>query len=998
MMVPTGPLLSLGDEMTEVSTLAKRIHGTVRTTGANNPIVLDDPNTLLIVEKGFLDIFVVEKKGVHISNRYPFVNRLSEGMAAFGVNAIESIDEKNESVKYYFAAIPSQEARIVFGNRQAISSDEGLGIDSIIWIDDWIAELSSFLIRFSEPPPRNAQMIEADPDVEYSAGTLIAMHHDIVWVSSDSPMKFNGHYEVFLNKDEPLLPITSQTWLSLDQRTKISAVYTPTALISGKLWSSLEAFNHRVLKHGKEVWERSGEIFQNKYITSLKSIEESQEKAFNELLTPLTGTKKQKAATRLQPSQRWSAVNLVATKIGMSLEIPQDNELNLESFDDIMSHFSSLGVRTRRLFLEPGWWKRTGTAILGFTKQDNMPVALLPGLVGGYKIYDPETQKTSPVGKKEAMELGETALMLYAPIPDQIGSGTGALTRVFKGFQKEFLLIMIITALGGIVALVAPIITGQVLANYLPRNDQYMWTSGLVALALGTISAAVFKIIAQFSILRILGLTDERLQAAILIKLLSLPTIFFRNYSVGDLADRADGISKVRETVTEAVSEALADAFASLFAVSLLFWYSWPIAIFVCFLSGIFIVTTFWISIRQIKHHREEFRLKGDINGLVYQIINGLPKLRVANSESHALAKWAALFAAQKREALGARKWAAGNLAFSGLYFPLSLMVVFLVLATISISAIGLEVAEFLSFYAALGMLLVALIGLSYACVQIASSAPYFERINPVLTVPKEKNTTNPSADPGPLRGHIEFSSVVFQYRHDLPKALDEVSFSIPEGDSVAFVGASGSGKSTILRLLIGFETPTSGAIFLDGHNLDNLNMSSVRSRMGIVMQFGYLFADSIYNNVSTYTGLSDEEAWQAIRHVGLEDEIKAMPMGMRTILSENGGGLSGGQKQRLLIARALARHPSILLMDEATSSLDNKAQAIVHNSIKTMNTTSIVIAHRLSTVRDVDQIFVLDSGKIVESGNFENLMKQNGIFTQLAQRQLVEQGDAVFT
>ncbi len=977
--------------MSVESTISKRIQGKVLSTGANNPITLDDSNTLLVVEKGFLDIFIVEMKGGKFSNRHPFVTRLSEGMAAFGANAIENTNENNEIVKFCFIAIPSQEARIVFGNRKAISSDEGLGIDSIIWIDDWITELSSFLVRFSDPPPRNAQMIEADPDVEYSAGTLIAMHHDVVWVTSDKPLEFIGLQKVFQEKNEPLLPITSQTWLTLDHPRKVSAEYTPSTLVSGKLWPSFEEFNNRVLKHGVAIWENSGEIIKKRYFASLRSIEESQEKTVNELLTPLAGNKSKKTESQLLSSHQWGAINQVAKSVGINLEIPPETATELKSFEDIMTYFRSLGVRTRRIVLKPEWWKRTGTAIVGFTKIDNSPVALLPGFVSGYQIYDPETQTTSSVREKKAREIQETALMLYAPLPEQINSGSAALIKVFKGFKKEFLLVIIFTALAGIVALVSPIITGQVLANYLPRNDQYMWITGLVALALGTISAAVFIIAGRFSILRILGFTDERLQAAILIKLLSLPTLFFKSYSVGDLADRADGISKVRETVTEAVAGALANTFASLFALSLLFWYSWPMAIFVCIFSGIFIAITFWISLHQRNHHREEFRLQGDLNGLVYQIINGLPKLRVANSESHALAKWATLFAAQKRESLAARKWATGNTAFNGVFFPLNLIVVFLVFATISITENGLGVAEFITFYAALGMLLVALAGLSNACVVIAASTPYFERINPVLTTPREKNVTNPKADPGPLHGSIEFSSVVFQYRPDLPLALDEISFSIPEGGNVAFVGASGSGKSTILRLLIGFETPTSGAIFLDGHNLDNLNMSTVRSRMGIVMQFGYLFADTIYNNISAYARISDEDAWQAIRSVGLEEEIKAMPMGMRTILSENGGGLSGGQKQRLLIARALVRRPRILLMDEATSSLDNKTQAIVHNSIRTMKTTCIFIAHRLSTVRDVDQIFVLDGGKIVEKGNFENLMNQNGHFVQLAQRQLVD-------
>ena len=244
--------------------------------------------------------------------------------------------------------------------------------------------------------------------------------------------------------------------------------------------------------------------------------------------------------------------------------------------------------------------------------------------------------------------------------------------------------------------------------------------------------------------------------------------------------------------------------------------------------------------------------------------------------------------------------------------------------------------------------------------------------------------------DPGDLQGDIEFSNVSFRYAARAPNVIEDVSFRIRQGEYVAFVGPSGCGKSTIYRLLLGFEQPTSGSVFLDGHDLSGLDMVAVRQRMGVVLQNGYLVAGSIYENIAGMTPLSTHDAWTAARAAALEEDIRAMPMEMRTVVPADGAGLSVGQKQRLLIARALARRPRVLLFDEATSALDNRAQAVVQASMTGMAATRVVIAHRLSSIRDVDRIYVLDHGQIVETGTYDELIGRDGMFAALTRRKLV--------
>ena len=305
--------------------------------------------------------------------------------------------------------------------------------------------------------------------------------------------------------------------------------------------------------------------------------------------------------------------------------------------------------------------------------------------------------------------------------------------------------------------------------------------------------------------------------------------------------------------------------------------------------------------------------------------------------------------------------------ALNGLFQPLALALIYGLVhygGTPEEPQLALDLATFLSFNAAFGQLTAAVISLTIAATTAVSILPLLERVRPILAARPEN--ADGGGDPGDLRGGIEFANVTFRYGSHQPDAVDDVSFRIDAGEYVAFVGPSGCGKSTLFRLLLGFEQPTSGSVFLDGHDLSGLDWVAVRRCMGVVPQNGQLVAGNIYENIAGMSPLGAEGAWEAVRAAALDEDIRAMPMRMRTVVTSHGSGLSAGQKQRLLIARALARRPRILLLDEATSALDNRAQAAVQASIRKLSATRVVIAHRLSSIRDVDRIFVMDRGRIV--------------------------------
>jgi ABC-type bacteriocin/lantibiotic exporter with double-glycine peptidase domain len=293
-----------------------------------------------------------------------------------------------------------------------------------------------------------------------------------------------------------------------------------------------------------------------------------------------------------------------------------------------------------------------------------------------------------------------------------------------------------------------------------------------------------------------------------------------------------------------------------------------------------------------------------------------------------------------------------------------------------------------LAFNAAFGSFTHGTTLLSNTMTEVLQVIPQWQRTQPILQSVPEIDLTK--ADPGRLTGRISIDHVTFRYQLDAPLILENISIQAAPGEFIALVGASGSGKSTILRLLLGFETAQTGGVFYDGQDLAGLDVDAVRRQFGVVLQNGQLTAASIFENITGSSLTTLDEAWAAAHMAGLEADIENMPMQMHTMVSEGGGNISGGQRQRLLIARALVHKPRILLFDEATSALDNTTQAIVSKSLEQLQVTRVVIAHRLSTIQNADRIYVLQGGRIIQQGKFDDLATDtNGLFARLMARQI---------
>ena len=648
-------------------------------------------------------------------------------------------------------------------------------------------------------------------------------------------------------------------------------------------------------------------------------------------------------------------------------------------------------VRTRRLVLRGDWWRQDSGPMVAFLDEGNKPVALLPRKGRGYDLFDPADDARVRVNRGIAGKLNGVAYVFYRTFPHRSLTGWEVLRSGLKGCGRDLWGIAIAGFLASLLALVTPIATGIVFDSIIPGSERGQLLQAVVFIVASAVAMTFISLTRGYALLRVEGKLDFATQAAVWDRLLNLPTTFFRNYSSGDLANRGMAISQIRAILSESVFTAIISGLFSVSSIFLLFYYSPALTLVAVALAGTALAVMVVAGLIQFRWLREVAENKGKLTGMVFEFVDGIAKFKVSGTEGRAFARWAAVFSAQKGMNASIRRIANCLSVFNASFPTVALVVIFSAVAgQIGGRAASLSTGGFLAFNVAFGQLLASVLALGGGFLAILRSVPRYTRVKPIFETLPEIDTGK--AEPGELTGTIEVNHLAFRYSNSsnvTPLVLRDVSFSIRPGEFIALVGESGAGKSTMLRLLMGFERPLSGAIYYDGQDLAGIDIQEVRLQMGIVLQNGKLLPGDILTNIIGSAPLTVDDAWEAVRLAGLEDDIKALPMGMYTMVSEGGKGLSGGQRQRLMIARAIVRKPRILIFDEATSALDNRTQEIVSRAMEGMRATRIVIAHRLSTIMKADRILVLDGGTVVQSGAYSELIDQEGPFAELARRQL---------
>ncbi|SEP98707.1 NHLM bacteriocin system ABC transporter, ATP-binding protein [Lachnospiraceae bacterium NE2001] len=665
------------------------------------------------------------------------------------------------------------------------------------------------------------------------------------------------------------------------------------------------------------------------------------------------------------------------------VEVPD----NVRSVDDQMDYcLRHYGMMRRNVELTEGWYKDSYGPFIGFKRKGGTPVALLPNAIYGYHYIDPETRERVSVNKKISDLFELEAICFYKPMPQRTLSITDLLIYMKSCISMNDIVLILISAFAiSLVGLLIPRITAAITGPVL--------SSGKTTALIG---AAIFILCISLSsqlITTVNGLLSHRLEikislsveSSMMMRIMSLPVSFFREYSPGELKNRSMSVGDLCNILQGMIFTTGLTSLSSLLYITQIFAFApslvVPSIIIIIITMGFSLLTT----VLQMGVSRRLRETSAKESGVSYSMISGIQKIKLAGAEKRMFARWLNVYSEVAELTYNPPIY----LKISGVITIGINLFSTIVLYYMAIQS-GVDQSSYFAFTAAYGTVMGAFMSLSGIAISVAQIKPILEMARPFLrtapeTAENKEIVTN-------ISGRVELDHVSFKYSENGPYILNDLSLKIKSGEYVAIVGRTGCGKSTLIRLLLGFEKPEKGAVYYDSRDINTLDAGSLRRNIGTVTQDGGLFQGDIYSNITiTAPYLTVDDAWEAAEKACIADDIRDMPMGMYTLISEGQGGISGGQRQRLMIARAIAPKPKLLIFDEATSALDNKTQRQVSEALDAMGCTRIVVAHRLSTIRHCDRIVVLDGGSIIEDGTYEELIDKKGYFAELVERQRLD-------
>lgn len=640
------------------------------------------------------------------------------------------------------------------------------------------------------------------------------------------------------------------------------------------------------------------------------------------------------------------------------------------------------GIMYRSVKLEKRWYRDAVGAMLGKLKSGEV-VALIPNKLGRYCFFNPNTQKIVNLNRKTGDLLEEDAYCFYKPFPLKKIGIPDLIKYIFSTIDISVIIyIVAITLFATLVSMITPKTTKILFSDVLESKSLQLLLAVASFYVCTSLSILLIQGIKSLLMNRVSTKMDISVQAATMARVLSLPPSFFKNYSSGEITSRAQSINSLCTTLVQTFLSTGLTSLFSLLYITQVFIYAKELVIPALCVTLATLVFSVVSSVVQMKISKRQMELSSKMSGMTYQILTGVQKIKLSGSEKRIFSRWLNHYTEEAKLTYNPPKF----ILFNGVISTAISLIGTIVMYFFAVQS-NVSVADYTAFNSAYGML-------SGALMSVAGIALTAARIKPIIEMAKPIMDAQPEISEGKqivtkISGGIELSHVNFRYDNGSPLVVDDLSLKIRPGQYVAIVGKTGCGKSTLLRLLLGFEKPQKGAIYYDGRDIDTLDLKSLRKKIGVVTQNGKLFQGDIYSNiVISAPYLSVDEAWKAAEIADIAEDIRRMPMGMHTIISEGAGGISGGQKQRLMIARAVAPNPKILMFDEATSALDNITQKKVSEALDSLKCTRIVIAHRLSTIKQCDRIIVLDGGKIVEDGNYDQLIDKKGYFDELVERQ----------
>ncbi|BAZ10616.1 ABC transporter-related protein [Calothrix sp. NIES-4071] len=959
------------------------MRGQLYTFKGNQPILLD--NSVWIVQSGSFALFAVTVKNGVIEGTRRYLCSINQGEALFGT----AFKGASTDCHRHILAAPMEETKLLQLNQEFFCElIAHADVRAVALVESWLQRLSTAL-SFEVMP---AIQVKASGQARFSLnkGETFQPESGVVsWIRvTQGIVRFLDVEEITFTT-QTAIPLTDKIWLEALEEVQLANETTEEIRNWDTILTGLSLFHTQFLHYIDYLDRQEAE----EEIVRLRGRQRLNRQVTVEALGELAST--------LQNYQDGDFFNegtpllVAAGAVGRALGIkilPPSRSLDPKRVKEPLEAIArSSRIRMRQVLLRDNWWEKDCGPLLAYTKE-NQPVALLPVSATSYEIFNPIEQTRTRVDKRIASTLAAVAYMFYRSLPDKTISAFALLKFALKGRTRDILSIFG-TGIGvTLLGMLTPQATAVIMDNAIPDSDKGLLLQIGLGLLVAALSTTLFQLSQGFAILRIETISDASTQVAVWDRLLKQPVSFFRQYTTGDLTSRVSSVSTIRRQLGSTTLINLLGSFFGLFYLAQLFHYNSKLAFVALAIAFILIAVTTISGLLLLRKVRPLLECKGKIFGQTVQLINGISKVHIAGAQERAFASWSKNYSQQIKLELSTQQIEDTIVLFNTVMPILTNGVLFwftiqLLDEVNNSGVIGLSLGTFLAFNAAYSNFIKCCTDLSNTVAEVLRVIPQWKRTQPILASIPEVNRRH--TDPGKLIGRIVVDNLSFRYRQDGQLILNNINISAEPGEFIALVGSSGSGKSTMLRLLLGFETPDNGSIFYDGQDLSGLDVDAVRRQLGVVLQNGRLMSASIYENIAGGAQITLEEAWEAARMSGFADDIINMPMQMHTVVSEGGGNISGGQRQRLLIARALALKPRILLFDEATSALDNRTQAIVSESLDKLQVTRIAIAHRLSTIRNAHRIYVLQAGRVVQQGNFEELASVEGLFAQLMARQM---------
>jgi len=971
---------------TSIAELAARSGESVPCAG-NLPVKLDDPDTVWFIDQGAVNLFLVEfRDGVEQAAPQHLLRRESGGLLP-GVGPDGPRDEEDTTLSLIAKGSPGT----VLKRLPASVLSEVDPAELAEQTDTWLTAITDTLSRFASRLPRPTVLARPGP-MRTPAHCTLSVQRGVVWVSE--PPRGTSLFMDLVDQaeiveaggpHEAVIPLTRTSWLILSDEATLSGRSTETLAKQGVLLSALASF-HAVAFALERLNRRLAVVddanLERARTTSRRTVERAaRQRLFNIYDLPIDRD------VSVEDTSLADALQAIGRREGIDFRIPvrSDPSGDPVSLVDILD---ASGVRARRVRFgaEGAWWRGDSNAMLAFRAEDGRPVALLPGWFGRYREFDPASKRSVRMTADRAAALAEGAWMFYRPLP--VGNVKPAdLRRIaLRGSAADLARLVMAGLPAGLIKLVPALALGFV-AN---RTAAGGTAGALYAVALAVagfgLLGALLHLLQSTAMMRIGDRSVSRVEAAFWDRLMRLPPSILHGRRAGDLAMSGMTFQNLRDGLQGVTADGLLSIVFLLPVFGVIFLYDATLGTVALAFSLASLLITVVLGLRQIPPYGRMIRAARRVSGRLFQVVGSIGKLRVENAEASAFAIWAQDYREQKRTELELGALEGHSRAF-GAALPF-LAAGVLLFAAVTAGDGNLPVGDFLVVYLVFTAFQSAIARLGESFGAVAAMLPAFDQMRPLLAAVPEAEVEGAPVEY--LGGDIVFDRISYRYDPDGPLILDDVTIRARPGEFVAIAGESGAGKSTLFRLALGFDRPTAGAVYYDGRDLRNLNLKQVRRRIGVVPQSVGLHPLDLWDNlVGHHEEVASDEVWAAARVADVEEEIKSMPMGMMTMVGTSGSVLSGGESQRVSIARSVIGSPRIMLFDEATNWLDNESQAKVMENLAALTSTRVVIAHRLSTLEQADRIYVLQAGRVVQSGSFNELMEVDGVFRDLVRRQV---------